>query len=99
MNLAKPFRSSPGFGAKNSWRVIRPILVTASMVVIARAETHMVTMAELTTGGIPNILKYPPIAVPKMAKGLAFGRTPFVAAEQAMTRHTTPKVDSISMEP
>ena len=72
---------------------------TESMVVMARADTHMVMTQAETPAGRPNIWKKPLTAPAKIWKGVPAGSCPPVAAAQAMTRATTPSRDSISMAP
>ena len=91
--------SSPFVGVNNSWKDMRPIRATESIVVIARADTHIVIMQAEMLIGRPNMVKNPAIADEKIWKGVPLGKTPFCAAEQAITKATTPRVDSTSMEP
>ena len=69
------------------------------IVVIASADTHIVTTQVETDTGRPNIWKKPPTALPKIWNGVPLGRTPFDAAAQAMTNATTPSSDSTNIAP
>ena len=91
--------SCPSSTLNNSWKDMRPIRPTASRVVRARAETHMVMMQAAAVWDRPNMVKKPATAPEKIWNGVPEATWPLEAAAQAMTRDTTPKTDSTHMEP
>ena len=79
---------------------MRPIRATASTLVKAKADTHIVMMQALTSVGKPKIsVKNEAIELENNWKGVPEGKTPSVAAAHTMIKATTPKTVSTHMEP
>ena len=95
-----PF-SLPSVVAKSSWKLMRPMRATASTVVMARAETHIVrTQAEMSAGSPKVFVRKPATAPEKSWNGVPEGSWPVVeAAAQTMVRARAPRTHSTSMAP
>lgn len=79
---------------------MRPMRATASTVVMARAETHIVRMqAEMSAGSPKVFVRKPETEAEKSWNGVPAGSWPFVAAAQTIVRARTPRTDSTSMAP
>ena len=73
---------------------------TASTLVRARAETHIVRMQAAMSCGTPKIVvRKLATEVEKSWKGVPLGRTPPVEAAATTTRLRTPRTHSTSIEP
>ena len=69
----------------SSWKLIRPILATASRLVSASADTHMVMKHWAMYMGTPNIWKKPATPLEKIWNGVPVAAVPSAEAAAPAT--------------
>ena len=84
---------------KISWKDILPIRATASSVVSAKADTHMVINTVATCTGTPIFSKNPATPREKIWNGVPSAATPFLAAAPATHSANTASTLSKIMAP
>ena len=100
MNFLQPSACSMSSTENSSCKLIRPILATASRLVRARAETHMVMKHWAMYMGTPNIWKKPATPLEKIWNGVPAAGVPSApAAAPATQRASTAKRLSRTMAP
>ena len=99
-NFCAPLASTPSLGLIISWKDMRPMRATESIVVMPSADTHIVMkQAEKPAGRPKMFVKNVLMPAAKIWNGVPCAMTPFEAAAQAMARATTPSMHSQSIAP
>ena len=84
--MRQPSACSISSTLNSSWKLMRPIRATASRLVRARAETHIVIKTVAMETGTPNISKKPATPRLKIWNGVPAAGVPSAAAAAPATQ-------------